>query len=103
MLKLNKNVHKSLLEILDDAHDLAEDNRNLQLGIEAVERELKRADIYRNLAVIKFNDRTKIQQCIVVLNKVLEMSEDIEKVGNYDTVTVDIIVTESLLKLYELL
>lgn len=78
MLKINVSDYKLLLEILDEAVELA-DTDNLRLGIQEVIRILGRADIYRNLAVIKFKDRVKIQQMMTVLNRVMQDSDKIEE------------------------
>ena len=100
MLKINVSSYKLLLEILDEAVELA-DTDNLRLGIQEVIRILGRADIYRNLAVIKFRDRVKIQQMMTVLNRVMQDSDKIEERTDMSVIDIDIILSETLLKLYE--
>lgn len=100
MLKINVSSYKLLLEILDEAVELA-DTDNLRLGIQEVIRILGRADIYRNLAVIKFKDRVKIQQMMTVLNRVMQDSDKIEERTDMSVIDIDIILSETLLKLYE--
>lgn len=100
MLKINVSSYKLLLEILDEAIELA-DTDNLRLGIQEVIRILGRADIYRNLAVIKFKDRVKIQQMMTVLNRVMQDSDKIEERTDMSVIDIDIILSETLLKLYE--
>lgn len=100
MLKINVSDYKLLLEILDEAVELA-DTDNLRLGIQEVIRILGRADIYRNLAVIKFKDRVKIQQMMTVLNRVMQDSDKIEERTDMSVIDIDIILSETLLKLYE--
>lgn len=100
MLKINVSSYKLLLEILDEAVELA-DTDNLRLGIQEVIRILGRADIYRNLAVIKFKDRVKIQQMMTVLNRVMQDSDKIEERTDMSVIDIDVILSETLLKLYE--